>query len=166
MADKEDETTVSFLKKIALALKKIPSLYYNWRKRNEELSAFLETYKDQREKLNHIDSSVSELTEDVLHIKEKITELDEQITQINGRVEAIGTGTKMELFDTLHNLYQLYVIKRGYSTVSEKKEVETLYTLYHKHLEGNGLGTRYYNEIIALPDSEEELKRKCQGGCA
>lgn len=160
------ETIVSFFKKIALALKKIPSNYYNWRKRNEELSKFLETYQDQREKVNHIDDSISELTEDVLHIKEQVTELEEQITQINGRVEAIGTGTKMELFDTLHNLHQLYVIKRGYATVSEKKEVETLYTLYHKHLEGNGLGTKYYNEIIALPDSEEELNKKRERGYA
>ena len=67
-----DSESTSFIKKFALFIKKIPSTYYNWRKRNEELSAFLETYKDQREKLNHIDDSVSELTEDVLHIKEKI----------------------------------------------------------------------------------------------
>ena len=69
-------------------------------------------------------------------------------------------GTKMELFETLHNWRQLSVVKRGWATAEEKKEIEEIYTIYHDKLGGNGNGERYYKEILALPESEEEKEAK------
>lgn len=66
----------------------------------------------------------------------------------------------MELFETLHNWHQLLVVKRGWATVLEKKEVEEIYTIYHDELNGNGNGERYYKEILALPESKEEKEAK------
>ena len=64
----------------------------------------------------------------------------------------------MELFETLHNWRQLLVVKRGWATAEEKKEVEEIYIIYHDELHGNGNGERYYKEIIALPESQEEME--------
>ena len=38
----------------------------------------------------------------------------------------------------------------------QKKEVEEIFLIYNKKLHGNGNGERYYQKIIALPESEEE----------
>ena len=66
----------------------------------------------------------------------------------------------MELFETLHNWFVLLVVKRGWASPEEKKEVEEIYVIYHNQLSGNGNGERYYKEIIALPESKEEMEAK------
>lgn len=141
--------------KILAFLKKIPSVYYNWRKRNEDLANFVASAKDNCGKLDHIITSVDGLTD-------KVNDLSEQVTHINGRLEIIGRGTKMELFDTLHS-WRSELVARGWANALEKQEVKSIYEIYHDQLEGNGQGEKYYNEIIALPESEEEMLRK-RGG--
>ena len=74
---------VSIFKKIWDEIKKIPSLYYNWRKRNEELGEFLKSYKEQGEKLTRIDEKISNLSDDLDHIKEQVGDLEEQKMQGN-----------------------------------------------------------------------------------
>ena len=68
----------------------------------------------------------------------------------------------MELFETLHNWRQLLVVKRGWASPEETKEITEIYTIYHDKLNGNGNGERYYKEIIELSDivkfSEDELE--------
>lgn len=93
-------------------------------------------------------------------VKSKVTSLEQSVEQINGRVETLGRGAKMELFDTLHNWRVILVAEKKWASVAEKKEVENIWEVYHKELGGNGQGERYYNEIMALPESEEELKLK------
>jgi hypothetical protein len=70
----------------------------------------------------------------------------------------------MELFETLHNWRELLVVRRGWASPEEKKEVMEIYTIYHDKLNGNGNGERYYKEIIALPESLEELEARKQQG--
>ena len=72
---------------------------------------------------------------------------------MNERLEVIGRGTKIELLETLYRWRKL-LVERGWRTKEETKEVEELYGLYHKKLEGNGQGTSYYDEIMALPEKE------------
>lgn len=148
--------------KIVAFFKHIASIYYKWKKRNEDLTKFLADSKNNEDRIKHIDTTVTSLNEDVQHIKEHVKGLDEQITYINGRLDIIGEGTKMELFDTLHN-WRTELITRGWATYIEKQEVENIYKIYRFELKGNGQGQRYYDEIMALPESEEEMKRK-QGG--
>lgn len=66
----------------------------------------------------------------------------------------------MELFDTLHNWRIILVAHRGWATPAEKREVEEIYHIYHNELGGNGQGQRYYEEIMMLPESEEEMRHK------
>ena len=143
--------------------KKIPNAYYNWKKRNEDLTQFLKDSRDHKEKIDHIDHMVTSLDSDVQHVKERIQNLEMQVDQVNGRLETIGRGTKMELFDTLHNWRVLLVVHRKWASPAEKREIEEIYRIYHDDLNGNGQGERYYNEIMALPESEEELRKLCEG---
>ena len=147
------------MSKILDFLKKIPNAYYNWKRRNEDLATFLREAKSHRDKIDHIDIAVTGLSSEVQHIKDKVQNLETQIDQVNGRLEVIGRGTKMELFDTLHNWRVALVVHRKWASPAEKREIEEIYRIYHDDLKGNGQGERYYNEIMALPESEEELHK-------
>lgn len=146
------------MNKIVEFFKKITNIYYNWKKRNEQLSAFLTESIEFRKRVHHIDDSMTALSSDVKHVKQKVQNLETQIDQVNGRLETIGKGTMMELFDTLHNWRINLVVQKQWASPAEKREVETIYRIYHDELHGNGQGERYYKEIMELPESEEERK--------
>lgn len=148
------------MNKVLEFFKKIPNAYYKWKSRNEQLEAFLQNSTKNHEQINHIDSTVTNLETEVGTIKKQVGSLENRVDQINGRIETLGRGTKMELFDTLHNWRVILVAEKKWASVAEKKEVENIWEVYHKELGGNGQGERYYNEIMALPESEEELKAK------
>lgn len=145
------------MNKVLELFKKIPISYYNWKKRNENLSAFLEDSKSNAAQLTHIDQTVTSLQSELSELGDHVDILEQQMSQVNGRLETIGAGTKMELFDTLHNWRTTLVVQKKWASPAEKREVEEIFRIYHDELKGNGQGERYYNEIIALPESEEEL---------
>lgn len=147
------------LKKLGELLKKIPNIYYNWKKRNENLATFLEEAKENKDRLENINTTMITLNKDIQNIKEKVHTLGNQMEQVNGRLETIGQGTMMELFDTLHSWRTELVVERKWASPSEKREVENIFNIYHHGLHGNGQGVRYYNEIMSLPESEEELQQ-------
>ena len=45
-----------------------------------------------------------------------------------------------------------YFKKLGYCPIEDKADIEHTYTIYNKGLKGNGRGTMYYENIMALPD--------------
>ena len=47
--------------------------------------------------------SSEDLAKSILKINDKVDHLTDHVEHIDGRLEIIGKGTKMELFDTLHN---------------------------------------------------------------
>ena len=75
------------------------------------------------------------------------------MTDMGERLEVIGRGTKIELLETLYRWRKL-LVERGWKTKEEMKEVQELYEIYNKKLEGNGQGTQYYHDIEALPEKE------------
>ena len=129
-------------KKFVNFFKGIPGAYYDWRKRNEKI-----------DKLLDIQKVFSERTEE-------LRTLQKDVRIMISNLDTVKHGTKMELFETLHNWHELLVVKRGWATSLEKKEVEEIYIIYHNELNGNGNGERYYKEIIALPESKEEMEVK------
>lgn len=141
------------MKKIVDIFKGIPGAYYNWRKRNERIDILLDNYTNTLSKLEELQNSFDIRTEE-------LRALQKSVHIMLGNLNIVKHGTKMELFETLHNWRQLLVVKRGWATVEEKKEVEEIYTIYHKELNGNGNGERYYKEILALPESKEEMEAK------
>ena len=70
---------------------------------------------------------------------------------------AMRESCKAFLRRVLKDDFEFYK-KIGYCSVDDKSEVDDLYNLYHTDLKGNGRGTRYYEAIMALPDTLEELE--------
>ena len=143
--------------KVANFFKAIPSIYYDWRKRNEKIDALLNNYNSTLDLLTKLQSNFDDRTNE-------LRSLQDDVRTIITILDTVTHGTKMELFETLHNWRELLVVKRGWASPEEKKEITEIYTIYHDKLNGNGNGERYYKEIIELPESLEELKaRQSQG---
>lgn len=121
--------------------------------RNQKMDEFLSGAHDNCTKIDGITHAVADLTAKVESIGTKVDNLQTDITHINGRLEIIGKGTKMELFDTLYNWKKILVDDRGWASEAEKKEVKEIYEVYHDGLDGNGQGEVYFNQIMALPES-------------
>ena len=123
--------------------------------RNEKMDQFLTHATENNKKIDHLTSAVGNLTTQVTNIGTKVDNLQADITHINGRLEVIGKGTKMELFDTLYNWKKILVDERGWASEAEKKEVKEIYEVYHDGLDGNGQGEVYFNQIMALPETPQ-----------
>ena len=139
--------------KIAEIFKGVPGAYYDWRKRNEKIDMLLDNYTNTLAKLEELQECFNIRTDE-------LRTLQQDVKMMISHLDTVKHGTKMELFETLHNWRQLLVVKRGWATAEEKKEVEEIYTIYHDELNGNGNGERYYQEILALPESKEEMEAK------
>lgn len=143
--------------KVANFFKAIPSAYYNWRKRNEKIDTLINNHNSTLTLLTSLQESFNTRTNE-------LRDLQNDVRTIISLLDTVKNGTKMELFETLHNWRELLVVRRGWASPEEKKEVMEIYTIYHDKLNGNGNGERYYKEIIALPESLEELEARKQQG--
>jgi len=108
-----------------------------------KMDEFLNGQRDNCLKITEIKDDMKYLRETVDNIDTKVNHLEDDINHINGRLEVIGSGTKMELFDTLYH-WKKILTERGWATVAEKHEVEEIYKIYHDGLGGNGQGEHYY----------------------
>ena len=106
--------------------------------RNQRMDKFLDNAEANQEQMKTMAYEVKQLTKDVKHINEKVDSLQSDVTHINGRLEIIGEGTKMELFDTLYHWKKILVDEHGWASKAEKDEVKHIYHLYHDELGGNG----------------------------
>ena len=119
--------------------------------RRIKMDEFLNGSRDNCLKITEIKDDMKYLRDTVGNIDTKVNNLENDINHINGRLEIIGSGTKMELFDTLYH-WKKMLCERGWATQAEKHEVEEIYKIYHDGLGGNGQGEHYYQQIIALPE--------------
>ena len=72
------------------------------------------------------------------------------------RNETIRKSIKYIMRRNLQSDYEYYCRQQGYCTIEDKKDIQDEYELYHDGLGGNGAGTRYYDAIMALPETEED----------
>lgn len=115
------------------------------------MDEFLSGSKDNCLHLNEINHGVKQLASKVDEINTKVCGLEKEVNHINGRLEIIGNGTQMELFDTLYR-WNKVLTERGYVTDTELEEIERIYHIYHDQLGGNGQGEKYYKDIKALEE--------------
>lgn len=137
--------------------KSLPNAYYNWRRRNEKIDKLLSNYSKTLDKISDLQGEFQEF-------KKHFSTLQDNVNSMISRLDIVKQGTRIELFDTIHNWRELLVVKKGWASAEEKREIENIYLLYSgEELKGNGNGDRYYQEIMALPESEEEmLKRRAE----
>ena len=141
------------MSKVANFLKDFFNFFYRVRLRSEKIDRLLDNHEESL-------SAIKDIKQNIEILQNRIDGIQTQINDIIPHLNAIKHGTKMELFETLHNWFVLLVVKRGWASPEEKKEVEEIYVIYHNQLSGNGNGERYYKEIIALPESKEEMEAK------
>lgn len=141
------------MSKVANFLKDFFNFFYRVRLRSEKIDRLLDNHEESL-------SAIKDIKQNIETLQNRIDGIQTQINDIIPHLDAIKHGTKMELFETLHNWFVLLVVKRGWASPEEKKEVEEIYVIYHNQLSGNGNGERYYKEIIALPESKEEMEAK------
>lgn len=141
------------MSKVADFLKDFFNFFYRVRLRSEKIDRLLDNHEESL-------SAIKDIKQNIETLQNRIDGIQTQINDIIPHLDAIRHGTKMELFETLHNWFVLLVVKRGWASPEEKKEVEEIYVIYHNQLSGNGNGERYYKEIIALPESKEEMEAK------
>ena len=141
------------MSKVADFLKDFFNFFYRVRLRSEKIDRLLDNHEESL-------SAIKDIKQNIETLQNRIDGIQTQINDIIPHLNAIKHGTKMELFETLHNWFVLLVVKRGWASPEEKKEVEEIYIIYHNQLSGNGNGERYYKEIIALPESKEEMEAK------
>ena len=141
------------MSKVADFLKDFFNFFYRVRLRREKIDRLIDNHEESV-------SAIKDIKQNIEALQNRIDGIQTQINDIIPHLDAIKHGTKMELFETLHNWFVLLVVKRGWASPEEKKEVEEIYVIYHNQLSGNGNGERYYKEIIALPESKEEMEAK------
>ena len=141
------------MSKVADFLKDFFNFFYRVRLRSEKIDRLLDNHEESL-------SAIKDIKQNIETLQNRIDGIQTQINDIIPHLNAIKHGTKMELFETLHNWFVLLVVKRGWASPQEKKEVDEIYVIYHNQLSGNGNGERYYKEIIALPESKEEMEAK------
>ena len=104
---------------------------------------------------------ITKLQQEFNTFKIQFQNLQDNVNTMVSRLDTIKQGTRIELFNTLHDWRELLVVKRGWASPEQKHEIENIYLLYSgEELKGNGTGDRYYKEIMALPESKEEMEVK------
>lgn len=129
------------------ALRRLVNTYYNWRRRKERLDTFLAENLNLGQHIKTIDANIASLNERMTAIEDKVDVLD-------ARIGSVQTGVRLELFESLRDLWKLCVYTQGYATFEQKEQAENIYHVYHIQLGGNGMGTHLHDEIMNLPVKE------------
>lgn len=112
--------------------------YDEGQKRNQRMDKFLDKAEENNETIRDMTHEVKGLSGKIAEIETKVDKLQSHVNHIDGRLEIIGEGTKMELFDTLYNWKKTLVDERRWASEAEKREVKEIYDVYHDGLKGNG----------------------------
>ena len=87
-----------------------------------------------------------------------LTAIFAKVKGLAKREEALVEGVRGLLRSQLIEYHDKYM-ERGYCPVYAKEAARRSYEAYHE-LGGNGVITKLYNDIIALPESKEEKEKR------
>lgn len=141
------------MSKLGDFLKHFKNKYDEEQKRLIRMDKFLDRAEENNDKLREVVTNVEKISGQVSELQETVDSLQSHVTHIDGRLAIIGEGTKMELFDTLYHWKKILVDERKWASKDEKREVQSIYDVYHEGLKGNGQGKIYYEQIMALPET-------------
>lgn len=142
-------------------MSKVGDFFLHFKKKYDEdqrrmarMDRFLDKAESTEEAVKDMTLSVAKLSDQISEVESKVDKLQAHVKQIDERLEIIGRGTKIELFNTLYNWKKRLVDARGWASEPEKKEVKEIYEVYHDGLKGNGQGEVYYKQVMELPESD------------
>ncbi len=91
-------------------------------------------------------------------LKRKYDKLIKRNEEIANREKAVENGLQSLLRNQIIEYHDKYT-ERGYCPIYAKEAARRCYESYHA-LGGNGVITKLYNDIMALPEEENEKNRR------
>lgn len=140
------------MSKLGDFFKHFKNKYDEEQRRLMRMDKFLDKAEENNKTIRDMTYEVRGLSGKMSEIENKVDKLQNHVNHIDGRLEIIGDGTKMELFDTLYNWKKTLVDDRKWASEAEKHEVKEIYDVYHDGLNGNGQGKVYFEQIMNLPE--------------
>lgn len=87
-------------------------------------------------------------------ISNELNKTSEKMDGLSEELTKVKDGLQLELFRSLQQLYERYS-ERGWAAPEEKLDAKQFYDEIHI-LGKDGWSKKYYDEIIALPESKEQ----------
>ena len=123
-----------------------------------EITAYTENQKKTNDALETISKELANLQKTQDELRRGQEQYLVKIDGLTTQVEVLKEGLQVELFESLQNLHERLLIKR-WATSEEKQDAKRYYDRIH-NLGKDGWSQRYYDEIMKLPESREELYAK------
>lgn len=143
------------------ALRLVPQTILEWHDKQKEEESLLKKCDAVIDSFQELRLEAANRDREIQSIKNDVKDLKEMVSTLSIKLGATQEGVKKELGETLHQWHELGV-KRGWMSKAEKDEITEIYNIYCKRLNGNGIGQFYYDELVKLPESEEEKELKQQ----
>lgn len=143
------------------ALRLVPQTILEWHDKQKEEESLLKKCDAVIDSFQELRLEAANRDREIQSIKNDVKDLKEMVSTLSIKLGATQEGVKKELGETLHQWHELGV-KRGWMSKAEKDEITEIYNIYCKRLNGNGIGQFYYDELVKLPESEEEKEMKQQ----
>lgn len=119
--------------------------------RMESLTTLVkDEFRENRQSFSDIYQKLDKMDNEQNETKTKIEEMSSNINKVQ-------KGVQRELFDTLRRRRREFVFQ-GWISPADKREFDLIYSNYHD-MGKNGLADRYYEEVMTLPESEEEWRK-------
>lgn len=82
----------------------------------------------------------------------EISTLKDQVKTIEDQQNALVTALRASMYDRLYYLHRTFM-KQGWISIPDLENATGIYEGYHG-LEGNGVGTKLYEDLCRLPNFE------------
>lgn len=123
-----------------------------------EITAYTENQQKTNEALASISKELQFLRQSQTELRKGQEEYINKIDGLNQQVEILKEGLQVELFESLQNLHERLTNKH-WASYEEKQDAKRYYDRIH-NLGKDGWSQTYYDEIMKLPNSREELYAK------
>ena len=132
--------------------------YYNHRKRDEQIEYIVKSYTKNEDTTiellsNRVDSNRLSRLEAMDSLKKEFVE---EMKKTNSSLDLLKYGVQQELRASLISRRDA-LVRQKWASYTDKRDYQKMYKAY-EGLGENGIAEEHYNEVIALPEHEEELE--------
>lgn len=135
------------------AIKLIPKTILDWHEKQQRLlvkcDKVIDSFNELKQQAENRDDE----------IRKDLKELRDDVAKISTTVDSLKQAERNELSASIHQYY-IKGMKQGWLSAEDKENLQEVFSIYSKALNGNGVGEFHYKAAIALPESEEEMKKK------
>lgn len=145
--------------------------YYNHRKRDEQIEYIVESYTKNEDTLKVLVENIDRLDKTIELLSNRVDanrlsrleamdslkkEFVEEMKKTNSALDLLKYGVQQELRASLISRRDA-LVRQKWASYADKRDYQKMYKAY-EGLGENGIAEEHYNEVIALPEQEEELQ--------